>query len=373
MPTILIIDDEQALRDEVSDWLQFEGYTVISAENGRVGLEMVLREKPDLIICDIAMPEMDGRTLLLEVRSDQNLSEIPFIFLTASATYESMRGGMNLGADDYLTKPFKHTDLLNAIASRLQKREEQQRGALRQLDVVHKSLKEEQERRLLKSRLVAMVSHDFRNPLLSILSSAELIEHYGDKMDGERKLKYLHRIGGSVRLLLQMLDDLLIAAEIEGGHLAYHPQEVDVAYLLEEIIDEFQMIYGDHHEFVFEKYFVDLTMIDPKLLRQIATNLISNAVKYSPRGTAVTVRLLSTSSGFALHVNDEGRGIPEKDLENLFDAFYRVEHAKVPTGTGLGLSIAQASTTLCGGSIHVTSEVGKGSSFVVEFPRSTPQ
>ena len=153
MPKILIIDDEAPLRDEVADWLEFEGYEVLTAENGRVGLEKATCDMPDLIVCDIAMPELDGHGVLLEVRSAPSLSHIPFIFLTASADYEAIRRGMNLGADDYMTKPFKRTDLLDAIQSRLQKFDDQQRTSQKRLDVVNNALIEEQEKQLLKSRL----------------------------------------------------------------------------------------------------------------------------------------------------------------------------------------------------------------------------
>ncbi len=368
MSKVLIIDDEQPLREELADWLQFEGHQVFSAENGRIGLETILREKPDLIICDIAMPEMDGRTVLLEVRSEPTVNHIPFIFLTASATYESIRQGMNLGADDYLTKPVKHADLLNAIETRLWKQAEQQQVARLQLEAVSRAFKEEQARRLLKSRIVAMFSHDFRNPLFAIVSAVELIENYGDRINAERKRDYLHRIGGSARLLLQMLDDMLIAAEMENGHLEFQPQLIEIGPFLAGILDEFRMIYHNKHHFVVEALTAGTLTSDAKLLRQIVINLISNAVKYSPAGTTITVRVQADQAGFALAVIDQGIGIPEIDLVKLFDPFYRVDNAKDHKGTGLGLTIVKEAVAVCGGTIDVTSEVGKGSIFTVRLP-----
>lgn len=372
MSKILIIDDEQPLREEIADWLQFEGHQVISAENGRLGLERILREKPDLIICDIAMPEMDGRTVLLEVRAEPTVNHIPFIFLTASATYESIRHGMNLGADDYLTKPVKHGDLLNAIETRLWKQAEQQQVANQQLGALSSALQAEQARRLLKSRIVAMFSHDFRNPLFAILSAIELLDNYGDRLDADRKRKYLQRIGGSVQLLLQMLDDMLIAAELENGHLAYRPQPIELTAFFATLIDEFRMIYKDSHQFAFEALFAGSVTSDPKLLRHIVTNLLSNAVKYSAAGSTVTLCLEAKQASFTLQVIDQGVGIPEQDLAKLFDAFYRVDSAKGQKGTGLGLTIAHEAATLCGGTIHVASVVGQGSTFTVTIPINLP-
>lgn len=370
MHKILIIDDEAPLLDEIADWLEFEGYEVFTAENGRVGLEKAIHNRPDLIICDIAMPELDGHGVLLEVRSDPKLSHVPFIFLTASADYEAMRRGMNLGADDYLTKPFKRTDVLDAIDTRLRKYDEQQETTQKQLEAVNRAFVEEKEKQLLKSRLVAMFSHDFRNPLASILSSSELLKNYEDRMSPERKRQHLDRIGGSVRLLLQMLDDMLAVAEMEHGRLTYHPQSVDIAGFVHEIVEEFRLIYGEQYTFLFDEAFSEIIESDPKLLRQVLNNLISNAVKYSPPGSTVTIRLQGHENGLQLHVIDQGSGISEKDQEHLFDPFYRADNAKGVKGTGLGLTIVLEAVTLCGGKIHILSKVDAGSTFTVELPLS---
>lgn len=366
---ILVIDDEKPLREEIADWLQFEGYEVITAGNGRIGLATAIQEAPDLIVCDIAMPEMDGRAVLLEIRSDPVLSDIPFIFLTASATYESIRRGMNWGADDYLTKPFRQVDLLHAIESRLRKQAERQQAIHLQLEALEKVFQDEHKQRLLKSQLVAMFVHDFRNPLFAILSSAELMERQSKRATVDHNQQHLQRIGKAARLLLQMLNNMLAIAEIENGHLQYHPTRMDLMPFFEEILEEFRIISAESHRFVFESSLKTMVHADEKLLRQIITNLISNAVKYSPTGSAVTVSLHASDQEFTVKVTDEGIGIPEKDLARLFDAFYRMESTKMQRGTGLGLTIVQELSVLCGASIHVSSVVGVGSIFTVTFPQ----
>lgn len=112
---IILIEDDVSIREEVMNWLQFEGYEVVSVQNGREGLEAIQRELPDLILCDIAMPEMDGHAVLMEVRASTQPNPIPFIFLTAVTDHSAIRKGMELGADDYLTKPFSHAELLNSM------------------------------------------------------------------------------------------------------------------------------------------------------------------------------------------------------------------------------------------------------------------
>jgi DNA-binding NarL/FixJ family response regulator len=127
MKRILIIEDEPEMRRNIATVLRFEQYRAITAENGRVGVELARKEKPDLILCDVMMPELDGYGVLQALRDDAELALIPFIFLTAKGEKDDLRSGMNLGADDYLTKPIAKADLLEAIAARLLRSEQQAR------------------------------------------------------------------------------------------------------------------------------------------------------------------------------------------------------------------------------------------------------
>jgi DNA-binding NarL/FixJ family response regulator len=125
MKKILVIEDEPEMRRNVTSLLRYYDYVPIAAENGRVAVEMARREKPDLILCDVMMPELDGYGVLHELQSDASLARIPFIFLTAKGEKDDLRSGMNLGADDYLTKPVVNADLVRAIESRLRRSEQQ--------------------------------------------------------------------------------------------------------------------------------------------------------------------------------------------------------------------------------------------------------
>ncbi|MFN8371354.1 MAG: response regulator [Anaerolineae bacterium] len=314
MKKILVIDDEQPIREEVMEWLQFEGYDVAGAENGRLGLEAIDRSIPDLILCDIAMPEIDGHEVLIEVRSNPLFNHIPFVFLTAAADRDAVRKGMNLGADDYLTKPFTHAEVLSTVHSRLQKQDALNGQIKNQLDSLHDALNEEHERLLLKSRLVAMFSHDFRNPLTSILSSSGVLRSYQERLSAQQQQKYFDRIDGSVHLLLQMLDDMLLVAELEGGHLEITPQPLDINEFTQTIVDEFRLIDQQAHKLTLHSTIGYTVMVDPKLLRQILANLISNALKYSPANTEVDIYLFADYGSTVLAIEDHGIGIPEEAL-----------------------------------------------------------
>src|SRR5262245_26156190 len=134
MHKVLVIEDEAPLREEIHDWLQFENYEVLEAADGVAGVELALKHYPDIIISDIRMPRLDGYGALLEIRSHAATTHIPFIFLTAKATREDIRTGMNLGADDYLTKPFTHKELLQAVQSRLEKKTAQEQEYQQHID-----------------------------------------------------------------------------------------------------------------------------------------------------------------------------------------------------------------------------------------------
>jgi len=245
MTKILVIEDEFDIRDEVMNWLQFEGYEVVGAANGKIGLNAIYTEQPDLVICDINMPDMDGHQVLIEVRSDENFVHLPFVFLTAAADRSAMRTGMNLGADDYLTKPFSHADIIDTVSVRLGKLGQIQS----QIDHLSSVIDMEREQRLLKSRLVGMFSHDFRNPLASILSSSNILQSYSDRLTPERQQEHFRRIDGGVQLLLQMLDEMLMVAEIENGQLTLHRQSTNLGRQIERLIEDFRLIDGEKHQF----------------------------------------------------------------------------------------------------------------------------
>jgi DNA-binding response OmpR family regulator len=224
MMKILVIEDEAILRDEVVDWLTFEGYDALGAEDGVVGVDYAIRMVPDLIICDITMPRLDGYGVLSEVHSNPATASVPFVFVTARASHEDVRRGMSLGADDYITKPFTLAELLQAVGTRLQKKAAQEQQHQREVDQLQMALMQEQEQRLLKTKLVAMFSHDFRNPLTSIRLSNGLLRDYADRMDDKRRLSLFNRVDASVSQLLQMLDDMLLVAQMETGHLDFTPE-----------------------------------------------------------------------------------------------------------------------------------------------------
>lgn len=368
MAKILVIEDESLIRDEVIDWLRFEGYEVVGAENGQLGLEAAYHETPDLIISDIAMPVMDGHEVLIEIRSSSHFDHVPFIFLTASADRDSIRKGMDMGADDYLTKPFTHSEVLNMVRTRLGKKAALDAQIQSQMGWFNAALDEEREKRLLKTRLVAMFSHDFRNPLTTILSSSNILRSYDNRLSLEQKKTQLNRIDASVHLLVQMLEDMLMVAQMESGSLVFSPQPIRLAEFVAGIVDEFRLISEGSHTLTLQADVTEPIEADPKLLRQILANLMSNALKYSPDETEVRVSVRRQDNHLTFAIEDQGIGIPEVALSHLFEPFHRASNATSVKGTGLGLTIVKQAAELHGGSIAVESQQDIGTRVIVTLP-----
>lgn len=368
MAKILVIEDESLLRGEVVEWLTLEGYEAASAVDGISGINEAYRHQPDLIVCDITMPRLDGYGVLLELRANPATADIPFIFMTARAAQEDIRHGMNLGADDYVTKPFTRLEFLQAVQTRLEKKAIQEQIQQREIEQWRQAFEQEREQRQLKSKLVAMFSHDFRNPLASIMASNGLLRDYFNRLDEAHRQAHFNRIDASVRLLLQMLDDLLIVAQMEAGDLVFNPEPLKPEELIAESVDEFQMIYKETHRLVFENHFTGTLQADPRLLHQIAANLISNAIKYSPQGSEVWISLARNNGQVILTVRDRGIGIPEADQPRLFNAFQRASNVGNVPGTGLGLAIVKQAVALHGGSVKLESRIDVGTTVTVEIP-----
>ncbi len=368
MTKILLIEDEDMLRGDIAGWLTFEGYEVLTAADGVEGANAAILDTPDLIICDIMMPRLDGYGVMLHVRANSLTHLTPFIFTTAKVDHDDIRRGMSLGADDYITKPFSRLELLQAVQVQLEKRDAQKREQDLEVESWRLVLEQEHEQRVLKAKMVAMFSHDFRNPLATIMSSISLVRDYADRMDEQRRVAHLNRAEASVRQLIQMLDDMLFLAQADSDNLNLKPESLYVGQFIEQLVEEFKTVYGETHKLFFESHFTDTFMIDPRLLRQIATNLISNAIKYSPPGSKVHVALENDIEHFSLTVKDQGIGIPQSDQSRLFSAFQRGSNVKEKSGTGLGLAIVQQAVDMLGGSVHLESQVGVGTMITVHIP-----
>lgn len=221
----------------------------------------------------------------------------------------------------------------------------------------------------LKSRYVSMAAHDLRNPMAVILSASETLEHYYDRMDTERKLAKYGQIRANIKIMTDILDDVLLMGQVESGKLAYHPAPMDVIAFCQNLISEIVQGAKTNIRVEFSSEGIDpFASMDAKLLRHILGNLLSNAIKYSVADKPVYFRAIGSPGHIAFTIQDQGIGIPQAEQVHLFETFHRAQNAKHIPGTGLGLAIVKQSVELHGGTINYESEEGKGTTFTVCLP-----
>jgi PAS domain S-box-containing protein len=236
---------------------------------------------------------------------------------------------------------------------------------------VRRALEKEKELGALKSRFVAMTSHEFRTPLAGILSSTELLRHYGDRLPADDKRELFEQIESAVARMTSMLDNILLIGRNDAAGQSFAPDAVDFGALCRELAEEVVRAYPAAER---PRLRLDidglpaLLPLDPLLLRQILGNLLSNACKYSPQDAPVDCVVRCVGGQLLLEVVDQGIGIPAEDQQRLFETFHRASNVGAIPGTGLGLAIVKQSVELHGGRIEVDSAPGRGSRFRVSLP-----
>jgi PAS domain S-box-containing protein len=253
----------------------------------------------------------------------------------------------------------QRTLILSEAIAELQKTKEE----------LHEALTKEKELNDLKSRFVSMVSHEFRTPLATILSSLSLVKRYTEMNDVEKQNKHVDRIKSSVNNLTDMLNDVLSLSKLEEGKVNVSAEEFNVSEFVDEVLQDVQTIAkeGQLIEYTYGGSPIQASL-DKKILRHILFNLVTNAVKFSGEGQPVLVHTEIREGMFYLSVQDRGIGISEEDQKHLFESFFRGENATNIQGTGLGLNIVARYVDLLGGTIQIESKINQGSKFTIHLP-----
>jgi signal transduction histidine kinase len=367
---ILIVEDESIIALDVKTSLLDAGYDVVAiAVSGEDAIALVPKHEPDLILMDIRLRgKMDGIESASEI---VKISHAPIIFLTAHADKDTLDRAKLTGPFGYLIKPFEDHNLITTIEIALARAQAE--------EAVRESLRQQQTFNEVRSRFLAVISHEFRNPLNSILFSSELLERYGNTVEPDRRNLYFRRIHGAVHRMNQLLDDVLIMGEADAGKLDYKPAPMDLKQFCQELLSEIQPEEAPicPVEFIYQVlgmsssalYSSDVNpSLDRKLLNHILGNLLSNAVKYSTPGMPVKFQVLVSEEEILFKIQDQGIGIPEADRAFLFSDFHRASNVKAIPGTGLGLSIVKQCVEIHGGTVELDSIENQGSTFRVRLP-----
>ncbi len=265
--------------------------------------------------------------------------------------------------------------LNSELESKVRARTEELADAIQRLaeskrDVMN-ALEKEKELNELKSRFITTASHEFRTPLGTILSSSSLIGRYDSPADTDKRKKHIERIKSAVNNLTEILNDFLSLEKLEKGIIRCSPETFDLEQLLQHSCEDMRSIALKGQAIRLDYSGPREVFLDRQLVKNALLNLISNAIKYSPEGKEIFVKVEATDDNVRIAIRDSGIGIPLEDQPNIFEKFYRAGNSVNIQGTGLGLNIVKKYIEIMGGKISFTSEAGAGSTFVVELPLKT--
>ena len=362
MAKILIIDDDRIVRQTLYDGLLLAGdYEVTLAEDGFEGVEIARKFRPDLIICDVEMPRLDGHGVIEKLQRDIETARIPFIFLTGYGDRGSVRQGMALGADDYISKPFKISELLEAVEARLTK--------ISRLEMHY-----EQKMGALRDSILLALPHELRTPLALIIGYGEVLSAQAKDLPDDKIINLAQMITRSGRRLQHLFENYIIYAQIEL--IMTEPERVERMRQFREAIPN--SLVGRVAKDIYQKYgrSAELSInssdsplpISSNNLEKIFSDLIDNAFKFSPEDTAVSIFTNSDREKFVFQVGNYGRGMTPEQIEDIgiYMQFERKIHEQ--QGSGMGLTIAKRLTELYGGQLEIRSTPGEMTLVTVTLP-----
>ncbi len=364
MSKILVIEDEFLIRENIVELLEIEDFEVISAENGRIGFEQASQHLPDLILCDVMMPELDGYGVLSSLRSNPSTATIPFIFLTAKAEHSDLRQGMGLGADDYLTKPCSAEELLEAVRTRLKKQETFEKLSQLKLDELRRSI-------------THSLPHELRTPLNGILGNTELLLLELEDLELSEMRTMLEDIRTSSKRLHRLILNFLLYADLElmaNNHQRIQALQKSSVDSIKSLISEAAQ---EQARQVNREADLHLNLQDSSVqmaatrLAKLVEELVNNAFKFSEPGTPVSVQTEVQQNRFVLYVCDQGRGMTSEQVQKM-GAYLQFERKLYEQqGSGMGLSIVKRLVELHKGKLVIESEPNQQTSVRVELPTQT--
>lgn len=363
MTKILVIDDEESIRKMILAVLKKNGFEVLGAVNGNEGIELARKRLPDLIICDIRMELVNGYEMLTAIRNDPVTTTIPFILITAQPDRQAMRQGMELGADDYLTKPFTALELLTAVNTRLRK---------------HQLVVEQAETKLeeLRTRMSMTLPHELRTPLNGMLGFADILRKQYSSLDPMEVGRMAERIYRNGKRLHRLIENFLIYAQIEllGTDLQKKEslqtgQTKDVDKVVEIVATTKAEEAGRSNDLSIQLSNGSASIASQYFIK-IFEELFDNAMRFSKNGTQLQVVLKENKDTMALSITDHGRGMTPEQIANI-GAYVQFERKFYEQqGSGLGLTVSKRLAEVHGGSLEIQSEYGKWTTVIVSLPKA---
>ncbi|MDM8559227.1 hybrid sensor histidine kinase/response regulator [Candidatus Parabeggiatoa sp. HSG14] len=361
--TILLVDDNSKNLGILGTVLAESERSLYFATNGTLALDIVKNKHPDLILLDIMMPDMDGFEVCRRLKQDPLLAEIPIIFLTAKTEKDDVIVGLELGAVDYVTKPFNKKELLTRVNTHLELQATKKE--------LQEALAEKEEALATKDKLFSIIGHDLGNIFYGLQGFAELLTNEEMQPDVEEKKDYLQMLKRAVTNGYDLLTNLLNWSRAQTGRLQANPTTLILQDLVSRNV-ELQRNKAEGKK-------IDIVAIinenmavfaDENMLDTVLRNLISNALKFTQESGTVRITAEQAKDNLVeISVIDTGIGIKHEDIDKLFQInVTRTYGTAGEKGNGLGLMLCKELVEKCGGTIGVESEVGEGSRFYVQLP-----
>ncbi|MFP4321450.1 MAG: response regulator [Anaerolineales bacterium] len=364
MTTVLVIEDEAIIRKNILNILRFEKFETLSAESGAVGVALAREHHPDLIICDVVMPGLDGYAVLQALRHDETTRDIPFIFLTAKTERADLRQGMSLGADDYLTKPFTNAELMEAVRSRLARL-----TGLRE--------QERHELESAKQKLMQVVAHELRTPLISISTVQELIAYRWDKLSKDEIGELLDTMGSGTRRLARLIEQIVLMTQMDAQVLT--AQKIQEKGLPQPAHDLLQGSLSLAQRFSLREKPIVIhhhlgpenpnVRCDPFSLKHAIAELIVNAINYSGPEGEIWLSSVAEQSMVQLIIRDNGAGMSPAMVQHALQPFQQIDRERhEQQGIGMGLPLAQRILAMHAGMLTIRSAPEQGTTVAVSLP-----
>jgi signal transduction histidine kinase len=367
---ILVVDDNEQNRALAEAALEDEGHRVITAGSGEEGIRAFEAEHPDCVLLDVRMPGTDGLAACARIRSLPGGKDTPIIFLTAQRDVDTFDRALAAGGDDFLTKPVRPAELIARVRALLEAR--RMSSELRaHYELIRKQRDDLMRLQLQKERLTALIVHDLKNPVNSMDLHAQVLLRNPELPESARE-SVLH-IREGARSLARLVMNLLDISKSEEGKLVARPVALDLTQLARELRAALELraqTSGVRLELAID---VPAVHADPDLLRRVLENLIENAIRHAPEGSAVRLAAREAEGAVELRVSDAGPGVAPELREKIFEPFVQVDNGDrvvARSGRGLGLTFCKLAAVAHGGRIWVE-DANPGAAFCLRIPHGS--
>ena len=366
---LLVVDDNEENRDVLARRLQRQGHWAVTASGGQEALETLSGQPFDVILLDLMMPDMDGYEVLSRIKANPQTARLPVIMISALDEMDSVVRCIEMGAADYLPKPFNPTLLRARVGASLREKRARDRE-LRYTAALAENFRKLQELERLRDDLTHMIVHDLRTPLTSLLSGLQTVPVVGDLSEIQTEMLEIAVDGGQT--LLGMINDLLDVEKMEQESVPLDRVPLTAAGLIERATAQVALLAQGSGIALVSEAPMSLPPFqgDEDKLRRTLVNLLGNAIKFTPTGGTITTTADAEGGDVLFSVRDTGEGIPPEAFERIFEKFGQVENRKAgrKMSTGLGLTFCKLAVEAHGGRIWVESQAGRGSAFYFTVP-----